>query len=68
VAAGELLITECHAVRGLIDRTDLARVILRVIADRRSANASLHRELYAIVDRIKVLEGEAAPFSLPNMN
>ena len=57
---GNPLVTENPSVRGLIDRTDLATVIERVIGD--TGHVTRHRELYAVVDRIEVLEGEATPF------
>lgn len=63
IPRGEPLITESHAVRGLIDRTDLVDVIMRVLDD--VTGLTRHKELYAAVDRIELLEGAAEPFPLP---
>jgi uncharacterized protein YbjT (DUF2867 family) len=62
IKTGDPLITENHGVRGLIDRTDLVAVILRALA---SPKACLHRELYAVVDRIQTHAGEPEPYPLP---
>jgi nucleoside-diphosphate-sugar epimerase len=62
IRTGNPLITENHGVRGLIDRTDLADVILRVIADE--DGATLYKELYAVVDQLKAHAGEAERFDL----
>ena len=66
IQSGEPLITENHGVRGLIDRRDLADVILRVLSD--SEGITRHRELYAVVDQVKHLDGEALPFPLPQLS
>jgi len=60
IQSGNPLITENHGVRGLIDRHDLAEVILRVMFD----DSTLHKELYAVVDRIETFAGEPSPHSL----
>ena len=65
IATGDPLITENHGVRGLIDRTDLADVILRVLAD--DSGATVHKELYAVVDRIEHHDGEPAVFALAEL-
>lgn len=62
IQTGNPLLTENHGVRGLIDRTDLADVILRVYAAEPAA--VLHKELYAVVDRIEQHAGEPEPFGL----
>ncbi len=59
---GDPLITENHGVRGLIDREDLADVILRVLAA--SPDRVVHRELYAVVQRIEQHAGNPKPFIL----
>jgi nucleoside-diphosphate-sugar epimerase len=65
IATGNPLITENHGVRGLIDRTDLADVILRVLAD--DSGATVHKELYAVVDRVEHHDGEPTVFELADM-
>ena len=65
ITTGNPLITENHGVRGLIDRTDLANVILRVLAD--SSGATVHKELYAVVDRIEHHNGEPEVFELAEL-
>ncbi len=62
IVTGDPLITENHGVRGLIDRADLADVILRVLAD--SSGSTVHKELYTVVDRIEHHHGEPAVFEL----
>ena len=62
VQTGDPLITENHGVRGLIDRTDLADVVLRALFDE--SGATVHRELYAVVDRIEHHAGKPEPFPL----
>lgn len=62
IATGDPLITENPGVRGLIDRTDLANVIMRVLAD--SSGATSRKELYAVVDSIEHHHGEPAVFEL----
>jgi uncharacterized protein YbjT (DUF2867 family) len=62
IKTGDPLITENHGVRGLIDRTDLADVILRVLLD--DSGATAHKELYAVVDRIEHHDGEPEIFPL----
>ena len=57
---GDPLVTENHGVRGLIDRNDLADVILRIIFD----DSMIRKELYAVVDRIEQFAGEPAVYSL----
>jgi uncharacterized protein YbjT (DUF2867 family) len=65
IATGDPLITENHGVRGLIDRTDLADVILRVLADK--SNSTVHKELYAVVDRIEHHAGDPGLFELAEL-
>jgi hypothetical protein len=65
IATGDPLITENHGVRGLIDRTDLANVILRVLADK--SNSTVHKELYAVVDRIEHHAGDPEIFELAEL-
>jgi hypothetical protein len=65
IATGDPLIRENHGVRGLIDRTDLADVILRVLAD--DSGVTVHKELYAVVDRIEHHAGEPAVFALAEL-
>ena len=60
IKSGDPLVTENHGVRGLIDRSDLADVVLRVLFDE----STVHRELYAVVDRIEQLAGEPAVYPL----
>lgn len=62
IKTGDPLVTENHGVRGLIDRTDLADVILRVLAD--TSGATARKELYAVVDRIEHHDGEPQIFPL----
>ncbi len=62
VQRGDPLITENHGVRGLIDREDLAEVIVRVLAA--NPDRVLHRELYAVVQRIEQHAGKAEAFAL----
>jgi len=62
IATGDPLITENHGVRGLIDRTDLANVIMRVLTD--SSGATVRKELYVVVDSIEHHHGEPAVFEL----
>jgi hypothetical protein len=57
---GDPLVTENHGVRGLIDRNDLADVILRIIFD----DSTIRKELYAVVDRIEQFAGEPAVYPL----
>ena len=61
IPRGRPLITENHGVRGLIDRHDLADVVLRVLAA--DARITAHRELYAVADRIEHHAGSPAVFS-----
>jgi uncharacterized protein YbjT (DUF2867 family) len=63
IKSGHPLITENHAVRGLIDRNDLSGVIERVLMD--STGLTRGKELYVVTDRIQVLEGEASVYPLP---
>jgi nucleoside-diphosphate-sugar epimerase len=63
IKSGDPLVTENHGVRGLIDRHDLANVILRTIFD----DATLHKELYAVVDRTQFLAGEAEIYPLAQL-
>ena len=65
IKTGDPLITENHGVRGLIDRTDLANVVLRVLYDESSA--TLHKELYAVVDRLEHHAGEPDVFPLAGL-
>jgi len=65
IATGNPLITENYGVRGLIDRTDLANVILRVLSD--SSGATVHKELYAVVDSIEHHHGEPDVFELAEL-
>jgi nucleoside-diphosphate-sugar epimerase len=60
IQTGEPLITENHGVRGLIDRRDLADVVLRVLFD----DSAVHKELYTVVDRIEHFAGEPTVFPL----
>lgn len=65
IQSGDPLITENHGVHGLIDRSDLADVILRVMFD----NTTIRKELYTVVDRVECCAGEPdryplAPLSL----
>lgn len=62
IKTGDPLITENHGVRGLIDRTDLADVIMRVLLD--DSGATARKELYAVVDRIEHHDGEPQIFPL----
>jgi uncharacterized protein YbjT (DUF2867 family) len=59
---GNPLLTENHGVRGLIDRSDLADVILRVLTDE--SGSTLHKEIYAVVDRLEKHAGEPDIFEL----
>jgi uncharacterized protein YbjT (DUF2867 family) len=59
---GEALITENHGVRGLIDREDLAGVIVKVLAAH--PDRVRHRELYAVVQQIEPHAGPPAAFIL----
>jgi len=59
---GEPLITENHGVRGLIDREDLAEVILKVLAAEPAK--VVHRELYAVVQKIEHHAGTPGIFDL----
>ena len=61
-ARGKALITENHGVRGLIDREDLADVILRLL--EADSDTIRHRELYTVVDKIEHNAGVAQPFPL----
>lgn len=61
IARGNPLITENHGVRGLIDRQDLAEVVLRALAA--DPAAVRHRELYAVSDRIEHHAGTPAAFT-----
>ena len=63
IKSGNPLITENHGVRGLIDRHDLADVILRTIFD----DSTIHKELYAVVDRIETFAGEPDSFPLGSL-
>jgi uncharacterized protein YbjT (DUF2867 family) len=65
IQTGDPIITENDGIRGLIDRTDLADVILRVLLD--DSTATVHKELYAAVDRIEHHAGEPEPFSLAKL-
>jgi nucleoside-diphosphate-sugar epimerase len=65
IKTGDPLVTENHGVRGLIDRSDLAEVILRVLYDE--SDATLHKELYAVVDRVEHHAGEPEPFRLAEL-
>ncbi|MEJ2139064.1 MAG: hypothetical protein P8Y61_06400 [Gammaproteobacteria bacterium] len=49
--------TENRGARGLIDREDLAYVIMRVLAA--PPEQVLRRELYAVTDRIELRDGDA---------
>jgi nucleoside-diphosphate-sugar epimerase len=60
IQTGDPLITENHGIRGLIDRHDLANVVLRAMFD----DSTIHKELYTVVDRIELFDGEPAPFPL----
>jgi len=60
-ARGKPLITENHGVRGLIDREDLADVILRILGA--DSDHIRHRELYTVVDKIEHHAGVSQPFS-----
>jgi uncharacterized protein YbjT (DUF2867 family) len=62
VKRGAPLITENHGVRGLIDREDLAEVIMRVLAA--PPEKVLRRELYAVTDRIELHDGNAVRFQI----
>jgi uncharacterized protein YbjT (DUF2867 family) len=62
IKTGDPLLTENHGVRGLIDRTDLADVVLRVLQDE--TGTTVHKELYAVVDRIEHHDGEPQRFPL----
>ena len=62
IQTGDPLLTENHGVRGLIDRKDLADVILRVLFD--DTGQTLHKEIYAVVDRVVKCAGEPEPFPL----
>ena len=59
---GKALITENHGVRGLIDREDLAEVLLEVLSA--APETILHKELYAVVERIEHHAGEPREFKL----
>jgi len=63
IQSGVPLITENHGVRGLIDRHDLADVIFRAMFD----DATIHKELYAVVDRIETFAGKPESFSLVSL-
>jgi nucleoside-diphosphate-sugar epimerase len=57
------LVTECDAVRGIIDRTQLVEVILDVLADSRGVTDG--KSLYAVTYKIRTLTGAPAePFHL----
>ncbi|MDP6616811.1 MAG: NAD(P)H-binding protein [Gammaproteobacteria bacterium] len=65
IKRGNPLITENYGVRGLIDREDLADVILRVLFDE--SGTTIHKELYVVVDRIEHHAGEPVPFPLAEL-
>ena len=65
IPTGNPLLTENHGVRGLIDRTDLADVILRVLAD--DTAVTLHKEIYAVVDKLEKHAGEPVPLELSEL-
>jgi uncharacterized protein YbjT (DUF2867 family) len=65
IKTGDPLITENPGVRGLIDRTDLANVIMRVLFE--SSGATVHKELYAVVDNIEHHHGEPDVFELADL-
>ena len=60
IQTGDPLVTENYGVRGLIDRHDLAEVILRAMFD----DSAIHKELYTVVDRIELFAGEPNPYPL----
>ena len=60
IRSGDPLVTENHGVRGLIDRNDLANVVLRVLFDE----STVGKELYAVVDRIEQFAGEPVDYPL----
>lgn len=62
IRRGDPLITENHGVRGLIDREDLAEVILRIL--RADPATVRHRELYAVADKIEHHAGDPAQFPI----
>jgi len=65
IQRGNPTITQNHGIRGLIDREDLADVILRVVTA--PPEQLRHRELYAVVDQIEHHDGEPEPFPLPEL-
>ena len=64
IKRGDPLITENHGIRGLIDREDLADVIISILGA--PPDLVRHRELHAVADRIEEHAGKAEPFSLPD--
>jgi len=60
IKRGNPLITENHGVRGLIDREDLAGVILRTLAA--SPAIIRHKALYAVSDKIEHHAGDPSIF------
>ena len=65
IPTGNPLLSENHGVRGLIDRTDLADVVLRVMAS--APTVTLHKEIYAVVDKLEKHAGEPAVFELAEL-
>lgn len=61
IPRGDPLITENHGVRGLIDRHDLADVVLRTLAADPAVVRD--RELYAVADRVEYHAGNPEIFS-----
>ncbi len=59
IRRGNPLITENHGVRGLIDRHDLANVIVRVL--RAPRDEVMRKELYAVSDRLETHAGIPVP-------
>ncbi|MDH3977202.1 MAG: NAD(P)H-binding protein [Gammaproteobacteria bacterium] len=59
-AEDEPLVTENDSVRGILDRTQLVRIIGQVLADTKGRTDG--KALYAVTYKINVFEGDATPF------
>lgn len=58
---GKPILTENEAVRGSIDREDLADAVLQVLEDQGSV--TLGKALHVVATNIKVFDGELTPFA-----
>jgi nucleoside-diphosphate-sugar epimerase len=61
--SGAAFLTENEAVRGSIDRDELAELIAQVVNDR--SGLTRGKTLLAAAVRVQVFEGEATPFVVP---